>query len=98
MPEPSTEPIGTNSFNDDVNSMNHPLHFHPNDHPGLILIAKRLTGSENYSTWKRSMMIALGARNKLKIINGEYKEPENDSNLKPLWDRANDMINNAGEL
>nr|GEZ69093.1 hypothetical protein [Tanacetum cinerariifolium] len=35
--------------------------------PGMILISKKLTGSGNYSTWKRSMMIALSARNKLKL-------------------------------
>ncbi|GKA55658.1 retrovirus-related pol polyprotein from transposon TNT 1-94 [Tanacetum coccineum] len=43
----------------DINSPNHPLYLHPNDHLGLILISKKLTGLENYSSWKRSMMIAL---------------------------------------
>ncbi|GJV32058.1 cysteine-rich receptor-like protein kinase 8 [Tanacetum coccineum] len=52
---------------DDINSVHHPLYFNPHDHPGMILISKKLSGSENYSTWKRSMMIALSARNKLKL-------------------------------
>ena len=82
----------TTQIIDDVNSVHHPLYFHPNDHPGLVLISKKLIGSENYSSWKRSMMIALNARNKLKIINGEYPEPESTSALRPIWERANDMV------
>nr|GEX58362.1 cysteine-rich RLK (receptor-like protein kinase) 8 [Tanacetum cinerariifolium] len=39
---------------EDTNSPNHPLYLHPNDHHGLILISKKLTGSDNYSTWKRT--------------------------------------------
>ncbi|GKA71611.1 ribonuclease H-like domain-containing protein [Tanacetum coccineum] len=63
----------TNPPQDDINSPHHPLYFHPNDHPGLLLIAKKLNGSDNYGTWKRSMLIALSAKNKLKLINGEYE-------------------------
>ncbi|GJT22210.1 7-deoxyloganetin glucosyltransferase-like protein [Tanacetum coccineum] len=66
-----------NTNTDDINSVHHPLYFHQNDHPGLVLISKKLTGSENYNTWRRSMMIALDARNKLKLINGEFEEPPN---------------------
>ncbi|GJX68498.1 cysteine-rich receptor-like protein kinase 8 [Tanacetum coccineum] len=76
----------------DINSPHHPLYFHPNDHPGLLLISKRLLGSENYSTWKRSMLIALSAKNKLKLVNGEYEEPSVSSNLRAYWERANDML------
>nr|GEY48125.1 cysteine-rich RLK (receptor-like protein kinase) 8 [Tanacetum cinerariifolium] len=77
---------------EDSNSPNHPLYLHPNDHPRLILISKKLTRSDNYSTWKRSMMIALNARNKYKIVTGEYREPNTQSNTKALWERTNDMI------
>ncbi|GKA77185.1 ribonuclease H-like domain-containing protein [Tanacetum coccineum] len=69
----------TNPPQDDINSPHHPLYFHPNDHPGLLLIVKKLNGSDNYGTWKRSMLIALSAKNKLKLINGEYDEPTMDS-------------------
>nr|XP_043611724.1 uncharacterized protein LOC122583377 [Erigeron canadensis] len=75
----------------DVESVHHPLYLHQTDHPGLILIAKKLTGSENFSSWKRSMLIALSAKNKIKIVTGEYKEPEATSPPKPLWERTNDM-------
>lgn len=80
----TSDPNSSNSTQtppvDDITSVNHPLYFHPQDHPGMILIAKKLTGSENYSTWKRSMMIALSARNKIKLVNGDYEEPEMTSN------------------
>nr|GEW75411.1 cysteine-rich RLK (receptor-like protein kinase) 8 [Tanacetum cinerariifolium] len=78
--------------NDDINSVRHPLFFHHNDRPGLVLISKKLTGSDIYSSWKRSMMIALSARNKIKLINGEFEEPATDSPIRPFWERANDMV------
>lgn len=77
---------------DDTNSSNHPLFLHQNDNPGLIRISKKLTGSENYSTWRRSMMIALNAKNKLKIITKEFEEPEIGSTTRALWEMNNDMI------
>ncbi|GJW58074.1 multidrug resistance-associated protein 5 [Tanacetum coccineum] len=47
---------------------------------------------KNYSSWKRSMMIALNAKNKLKIVTGELIEPNVDSDERALWERTNDMI------
>ncbi|GKB71122.1 activator of HSP90 ATPase, partial [Tanacetum coccineum] len=44
------------------------------------------------SSWKRSMMIALNAKNKMKIINGEFPKPSSDSVNRALWERNNDMI------
>ncbi|GKE34725.1 cysteine-rich receptor-like protein kinase 8 [Tanacetum coccineum] len=41
---------------------------------------------------KRSMLIALSAKNKLKLINGDYDEPSIDSPLRAYWERANDML------
>lgn len=81
-----------NTDSNDINSIHHPLYFHQNDHPGLVLISKKLTGSETYSSWKRSMMIALNARNKLKLINGSFPEPSGDSQIRSLWERAKDMV------
>ncbi|XP_071687858.1 uncharacterized protein [Rutidosis leptorrhynchoides] len=77
---------------EDTNSPNNPLFLHQHDHPGLILISKKLTGSENYSNWRRSMTIALNAKNKLQIVTGDYTEPSEDSRNKALWYRTNDMI------
>ena len=38
------------------------------------------------------MMIALNARNKLQLINGDFQEPQLNSPITSLWERANDMI------
>ncbi|GJT35500.1 retrovirus-related pol polyprotein from transposon TNT 1-94 [Tanacetum coccineum] len=37
-------------------------------------------------------MLALNEKNKLKIVLGEYNEPEVNSRHKALWERINDMI------
>ncbi|XP_071704636.1 uncharacterized protein [Rutidosis leptorrhynchoides] len=84
--------ISASSIEEDINSPNHPLYLHQNDHPGLILISKKLTSSDNYSSWRRSIMIALNAKNKLKIVTGEITEPANNSTVKALWNGTNDMI------
>ncbi|GJV45444.1 cysteine-rich receptor-like protein kinase 8 [Tanacetum coccineum] len=77
---------------DDINSPNYLLFLHPQDHPGLVLISKKLTGSDNYRSWKRYMMIALNAKNKMKIVNGDFEEPAINVDTRVLWERKNDMI------
>ncbi|GJV29662.1 cysteine-rich receptor-like protein kinase 8 [Tanacetum coccineum] len=77
--------------NDEINS-NHPLYLHQTNHPGLILISKKLIGSDNYSSWKRSHMIALNAKNKMKMITREFIEPRMDSKLRALWETNNHML------
>ncbi|GJW66052.1 putative reverse transcriptase, RNA-dependent DNA polymerase, LTR copia-type gag-polypeptide [Tanacetum coccineum] len=52
----------------------------------------KLNGSDNYGTWKRSMLIALSAKNKLKLINDKYDEPPVSSDLRAYWERANAML------
>ena len=42
----------------DVNGISHnthPLYLHNNDQRAMILISKKLIGSENYASWKRSI-------------------------------------------
>lgn len=58
----------------------------------MVLISKKLTGSENYSSWKRSMQIALSAKNKLVIVNGDFSAPDVTSPLFVHWKRVNDMV------
>ncbi|GKE61051.1 cysteine-rich receptor-like protein kinase 8, partial [Tanacetum coccineum] len=48
--------------------------------------------SDNYGSWKRLMMIALNAKNKLELVIGEYKELVVNSIYRALWERTNDMI------
>ena len=51
-----------------------PLFLHNGDNPGIILVPQPLTG-ENYSTWSRSMLIALSAKNKPCFIDGSLSKP-----------------------
>lgn len=75
-----------------VDNNSHPLFLHNNDHPGLVLIAKKLTGPDNYAPWSRSMQIALNARNKFGIVNGSFKKPASTSPLCLQWERVNDLV------
>lgn len=77
--------------NQHVLTNSHPLYLQNIDHPGLVLISKKLTSTENYGPWKRSLSITLSAKNKLGIINGSFPRPEESSNLRSQWDRVNDM-------
>ncbi|GJW47947.1 ribonuclease H-like domain-containing protein [Tanacetum coccineum] len=62
----------------------------------MILISRKLTRLDNFSHWKRSMMIALSARNKIKLVTEDFEEPDVTSpissievyyhKLKGLWD------------
>lgn len=74
-----------------IENNSHPLFLHNNDHPGLVLIAKKLIGPDNYAPWSRSMQIALNARNKFGIVNGSFEKPASNSPLYSQWERVNDL-------
>ncbi|GJT04904.1 cysteine-rich receptor-like protein kinase 8 [Tanacetum coccineum] len=65
--EGSPSNTNTNPPSNDQITSDHPLFLLPTNHPGLVLIPGKLTGSDNYSSWRRSMVIALNAKNKLKL-------------------------------
>ena len=46
-----------------------PYLLHSSDHPGLTLVSHQLT-SPNFHTWRRAMVMALTAKNKLVFVNG----------------------------
>ena len=70
-----------------------PLFLHHSDHPGLLLVSKKLNG-DNYNSWCRAMKISLSAKNKTGFITGTITEPS--ASKKPdehaLWQRCNDMV------
>ncbi|XP_062018138.1 uncharacterized protein LOC133734522 [Rosa rugosa] len=82
---------GTSGTSSDESA--NPLFLHHSDHPGLILVSKKLTG-DNYNSWCRAMRISLSAKNKTGFITGAIKEPS--AIKKPeehaLWQRCNDMV------
>ncbi|XP_074356623.1 uncharacterized protein LOC141696372 [Apium graveolens] len=82
----------TQTQSQSIDNNSHPLYLHNNDQPGIILISKKLIGSENYASWKRSMQIALSSKNKYVIVNGEFVAPAESSPLFAHWKRVNDMV------
>ncbi|CAL5321219.1 unnamed protein product [Camellia sinensis] len=85
--------MGDNQNKDSMVEPSSPLFIHPSDHPGFFLVSKRLDGN-NYATWRRSMVIALTAKNKLGFVNGTIKAPHTTE--KPidyaLWERCDKMV------
>ncbi|XP_074360828.1 uncharacterized protein LOC141701081 [Apium graveolens] len=73
-----------------VTSNLHPLYLSNNDHPGLVLISKKLIGTDKFGLW--SMTTVLSAKNKLGLVNGTLPKPNDDSPLKNQWERVNDML------
>ncbi|KAL6311626.1 hypothetical protein AAG906_027478 [Vitis piasezkii] len=73
--------------------LSNPYFTHHSDHPGLVLISKSLNG-DNYSAWKRAMILALNSKNKLGFVNGSIKAPskETDPEGYGTWSRCNDMV------
>lgn len=69
----------------------HPLYLHPSDHPGQILVTTLLNG-ENFNEWKRSMSLALSAKNKIGIVSGKHEKPVDSSPYLDHWQRCNDTI------
>ncbi|XP_070005427.1 uncharacterized protein [Nicotiana sylvestris] len=67
----------------------HPLFVHPSDTPSSILIPIKLTGSENYGLWHRSMRIALQAKRKLGFVLGTCKKSSFEPALHEDWETCN---------
>ncbi|GKB23515.1 cysteine-rich receptor-like protein kinase 8 [Tanacetum coccineum] len=82
--EATSNNTDTNPPPNDQITPDHPLFLLPTDHPGLLLISKKLISSDNYSSWRRSMVIALNAKNKMKIVNEDFVEPNTTSPIKVI--------------
>ncbi|GJW77064.1 cysteine-rich receptor-like protein kinase 8 [Tanacetum coccineum] len=85
---------GTTSSTTDQITSDHPLFLLPNDNPGLVLISKKLTGSANYNSWKRLMLIALNEIYKMKIVNGEFVDAEHYAQINghKIYQLMNDIV------
>ncbi|VFQ99540.1 unnamed protein product [Cuscuta campestris] len=68
-----------------------PLYLHLSDNPGMNLISKQFDG-ERFGSWKKSMSIALSAKNKLEFVKGNIVKPIGDPPQLSAWQRCNDMI------
>ncbi|KAK4487002.1 hypothetical protein RD792_006317 [Penstemon davidsonii] len=69
-----------------------PYFLHPSDGPGLLLVQNKLTG-DNYTSWARSMSLALNVKHKIGFINGSISDPgHSDPILHDSWSRNNDIV------
>ncbi|KZV54219.1 hypothetical protein F511_14632 [Dorcoceras hygrometricum] len=68
-----------------------PYYLHNGDHPGLLLFFNPLVGS-NYNTWRRAMIVALTAKNKLGFIDHSIDHPRPEDLLYGSWIRCNNMV------
>ena len=83
--------VENTNFTSVMDSSN-PFIFHHGDNPGAMIVSKPLNG-ENYNSWKRAMMIALSAKNKLSFVNGTLPKPSNLNDSQGLaWSRCNNMV------
>ncbi|XP_060176593.1 uncharacterized protein LOC132606929 [Lycium barbarum] len=69
----------------------HPYFLHSSDSPGMALINNPFDG-KGYQDWKRTILIALSAKNKLGFISGSNVAPSTDFADHQLWSRCNDMV------
>ncbi|XP_033508744.1 uncharacterized protein [Nicotiana tomentosiformis] len=69
----------------------HPYYLHPSDYPGMNLVSSAFDGN-GYGGWRRAVIIALSAKNKLGFIDGTMVVPKADSGIQQAWARCNDMI------
>ena len=69
-----------------------PLFLHAADNSGVNLVLDKLNGESNYHTWRRSIIKALNAKNKLGFIYGSVVKPPEDHNDYGSWTRCNDMV------
>lgn len=68
-----------------------PLFLHTSDAPGMNLVNSTFD-VKGYQGWRRSVLIALSAKNKLGLIDVSCVEPLNTTSTFSSWHRCNDMV------
>lgn len=68
-----------------------PFYIHPSENQTVSLVSQPFNG-ENYGDWKRSVVIALSAKNKLGFVDGRIKKPAANDPSFSAWQRCNDLI------
>ncbi|XP_071704620.1 uncharacterized protein [Rutidosis leptorrhynchoides] len=69
-----------------------PLYLHPSDTSSTPLVSIKLKGTENYKIWSRSVLLALGTKNKVGFVDGTCVKNANDEVLSKQWDRCNSVV------
>ncbi|XP_049415272.1 uncharacterized protein LOC125878016 [Solanum stenotomum] len=81
----------TGNTSNPLSDHTHPFFLHASDSPGMNLVNSPFNG-KGYGGWKRSILIALSAKNKIGFIDGTQKELAPTSADFKLWSRCNDMV------
>ncbi|XP_074315683.1 uncharacterized protein LOC141651890 [Silene latifolia] len=68
-----------------------PHFIHHSDIPGIKLVGTVFDGT-GYGGWKRAMLIALSAKNKLGFIDGSLPKPATTEPTTKSWQRCNDIV------
>ncbi|XP_070015350.1 uncharacterized protein [Nicotiana sylvestris] len=84
-------PAPAATFASGVIDSTHPYYLHPSDYPGMNLVSSAFDG-KGYGGWRRAIIIALSAKNKLGFIDGTLIIPKTDSAVQQAWGRCNDMV------
>src|ERR1044072_3127199 len=74
-----------------ADTVDNPFYLHPSDNPGLVLVSRQLT-EDNYSSKKRSMILALTSNNKIGFVDGSIVQPEPDDPLFRSWTRNKNLV------
>ena len=84
--------MGDSKLVEASNDPSSPFYNHYSDNPGMHLVSTLFTGN-NYSTWSRSMRIALSTKNKFGFVDGSLKKPSHKKATEAaLWQLCNDMV------
>ncbi|XP_074284059.1 uncharacterized protein LOC141608617 [Silene latifolia] len=68
-----------------------PHYIHNTDVPGIKLVNTPFGGS-GFGNWRRGMLIALSAKNKIGFIDGSITQPAANSATAKNWQRCNDIV------
>ncbi|VVA31420.1 PREDICTED: LOW QUALITY PROTEIN [Prunus dulcis] len=94
MTDKQTSNPNTNNSSNPGMELSNPYYVHPSYHPGHVLVSEKLDGA-NYSSWSKSMLHALRAKNKIGFIDGSIKPPSEDEKPAIMSNNASCRRNNA---
>lgn len=81
----------TSTANFPANHVRDPMHSSRNKNLGVTLVSRLLEGSENYITWKKSMLRALGFKMKVGFLYGRFEKPQDPYDLA-RWEMCNNAV------
>lgn len=82
---------GTKRFTPFSINLSHPFYIHPSDNPNTPLISPHFDGNV-FVPRRRSMLVALSAKNEIGVITGRNPQPTEDSPYYLGWELCNDIL------